>query len=212
MAKFLGSLSAKYESNGNPGTISTGQGDSGGKSYGIHQFASNMGVVDKFVDWLISRGDEFSNYGKVLKNAGPVGSGAFDDKWQELANIDPGNFEGLQHEYSSQEYYSESASQLMNRFGFDIENRSFALKEVLFSNSIQHGPYYGAEIFRDAANLAGKSLLIMTDQELIWHIYEVKLTDLSWSSGAPALRPGLFRRWNEEREDALNLLREEENE
>lgn len=31
---LLGSLSAKYESNGNPGAISNGSGDAGGPSYG----------------------------------------------------------------------------------------------------------------------------------------------------------------------------------
>ena len=37
--EMLGTLSASYEA-GSPGTISSGVGDSGGKSYGSYQFAS----------------------------------------------------------------------------------------------------------------------------------------------------------------------------
>ena len=33
----LGDLSASYESNGNPGCVSTGAGDLGGISYGAYQ-------------------------------------------------------------------------------------------------------------------------------------------------------------------------------
>lgn len=39
MAEF-GWLSAKYESDGDAGTVSNGWGDPGGKSYGIYQRSS----------------------------------------------------------------------------------------------------------------------------------------------------------------------------
>lgn len=45
----LGDLSASYESNGNPGCVSTGYGDLGGISYGTYQLASNAGSVDAFI-------------------------------------------------------------------------------------------------------------------------------------------------------------------
>src|SRR5574341_1024502 len=35
----LGGLSRKYESNGNPGMVSSGVGDHGGRSYGAYQFS-----------------------------------------------------------------------------------------------------------------------------------------------------------------------------
>lgn len=40
-SKTLGSLSAPYESSGNPGTVSTGNGDPGGVSYGTYQLTTN---------------------------------------------------------------------------------------------------------------------------------------------------------------------------
>lgn len=77
---------------------------------------------------------------------------------------------------------------------------------MLFSNCVQHGSYYGAEVFGDAAKLVNSDLQEMADYHIIYNIYEVKLTDMSWSSGSPDLRPGLFNRWQNERADALNLL------
>lgn len=42
----LGSLSAVYESNGDPACVSSGVNDAGGISYGTYQLASNCGSVD----------------------------------------------------------------------------------------------------------------------------------------------------------------------
>ena len=41
--KVITSLSAKYESNGDPACIADNAGDLGGTSYGKYQFASNVG-------------------------------------------------------------------------------------------------------------------------------------------------------------------------
>ena len=49
---MLGDLSAQYESNGNPGCISDGYGDPGGKSYGTYQFSSNAGSLNQFVNYI----------------------------------------------------------------------------------------------------------------------------------------------------------------
>jgi len=46
----LGYLSSKFEAHGECGTISTGFGDSGGKSYGLYQFASRYDVPMDFVN------------------------------------------------------------------------------------------------------------------------------------------------------------------
>jgi hypothetical protein len=54
--------------------------------------------------------------------------------------------------------------------------------------------------------LVDQDLNSMNEADIIKSIYEVKLTNMSWSSGSPQLRPGLFARWKNEREDALDLL------
>lgn len=206
---YLGKLSERHESNGDPACVSSGVGDAGGRSYGKYQFSSRYGIVDAFVKWLCSHSvPEFANYGKVLQAAGPVNSDAFIAKWREIGSIDPGHFGELQYDYTKQKYYDAAAANLLSWYGFDISGRSMALKNVLWSNAVQHAPHYGAELFRDAALLAGQALLAMDDADLIWNIYEVKLTDMSWSSGSPAQRPGLFGRWRRERNEALSMLQE----
>ena len=61
----LGMLSEKYEGGG-AGTISTGDGDSGGISYGTYQLATNTGSARAFVEWLQERSDYGKGYGELL--------------------------------------------------------------------------------------------------------------------------------------------------
>ena len=128
------------------------------------------------------------------------------DKWVEIGNVDPQGFAQLQDDYVKPQYFDSAAQRLLDKYGFDISGHSDALKSVLWSNSVQHGPMYGAEVFQDAADLVGQDITTMSDHDLIYYIYEVKLTDPSWSAGSPADRPGLFSRWQQEREDALAML------
>ena len=204
----LGALSAKYESSGNPAAVSQSNRDGGGWSYGIYQFASAAGVVQSFVNWLCQHEVPYDEYGRKLAFAGnPCSDPSFVDKWQEIGNIDAAGFALLQDEYVKPQYYDAGAENLIEWYNFDIGQHSNALQQVLFSNCIQHGSYYGAQVFGDAAKFVERDLNSMNEADIIKSIYEVNLTDLSWSSGSPQLRPALFARWENEREDALALLK-----
>ena len=203
----LGALSAKYESDGNPAAVSQSNGDGSGWSYGIYQFASAAGVVQNFVNWLCQHEVPYDEYGKQLASSGdPCSDQSFVDKWEEIGNIDADTFAGLQDEYVKPQYYDAGAENLIEWYSFDISQHSNALQQVLFSNCIEHGSYYGAQVFGDAAKLVEQDLNSMNEVDIIKFIYEVKLTDMSWSSRSPELRPCLFARWKNEREDALALL------
>lgn len=209
--KGLGWLSEQAESGGDPAAISSGRGDSGGISYGKYQFSSNMGVVQNFVEWLQNHLEPYGEYGRQLAQY-EVNSEEFKDKWRELAEVDHDGFSALQDEFSEPKYFDSGATNLWEQYCFDIHQHSFALRSVLFSNCIQHGSWYGAEVFQDANNLFNKTaeepleLNDMTDAQIIENLYEVKLTDMSWSSGAPDQRPGLFARWERERAIALQMF------
>ena len=203
--KGLGWLSEQAESGGDPAVISDGTGDNGGISYGKYQFSSNMGIVQNFVEWLQQHLAPYDECGRQLAQY-EVNSEEFKDKWRELAAIDRNGFSALQDEFSEPKYFDSGATNLWGQYGFDIHQRSFALRSVLFSNCIQHGSWYGAEVFQDGANLVAQDLNNMSDADIIQNIYEVKLTDMSWSSGAPDQRPGLFDRWGREREIALQMV------
>lgn len=191
----IGALSEKYEGGG-PSTISTGTGDSGGVSYGTYQLATNTGSAAAFVAWLQERGDFGRDYGNLLAKNEP-GSLAFSADWLSLADTDPQGFGELQDEYVTPHYYGAAASVAEER-GIDTGSLPEALQQVLFANAIQHGPQNAGELLAESYD---------PDPEIwIRKIYETKLTDPSWSSGAPALRPGLFSRWANEREDAIRVL------
>lgn len=76
-------LTRKYESNGDPAYISSGVGDVGGVSYGLYQFASKLGIVDAFVDWLKNYPVEaLANYGRALATH-KVNSNEFKNRWHD---------------------------------------------------------------------------------------------------------------------------------
>jgi hypothetical protein len=204
----LGSLSAKYESNSDCAAVSINGCDGGGVSFGIYQFSSVQGVVQDFVQFLKRQQPPLNQYGIQLEEAGDPKNTGFQTKWQTIGSIDPGGFTDLQEAYVRPIYFDAGAQNLLNWYCFDIYEHSAALQAVLWSNCVQHGSYYGAEVFDDAAKCAGQKLVDMIDYDVIYNIYEVKLTDLSWSSGSPEERPGLFVRWKNERLDALDMLNE----
>ena len=98
---MIGDLSKRYESNGNAGCISNGYGDAGGKSYGMYQLSSNMGVVDDYIRWLRRNGYWFAE--NLAEH--PVGSLAFDEAWRWLAySNNKADFEKSQHDYICDAY------------------------------------------------------------------------------------------------------------
>ena len=191
----IGYLSEKYEGEG-PATISSGEGDSGGISYGSYQLATNEGTVANFVSWLQARTDCYKGYGDLLaKN--PPGSREFSADWLSLANTDEQGFGQMQTEFVMPQYY-DPACKVAKENGVDMDAAPDALKCVLFSNAIQHGP-------RNAGELIAESY---SNDPIEWitKVYDTKINDPDWSSGAPSLRRGLFNRWEHEKQDAIALL------
>lgn len=200
----LGSLSEKYESSGDPGVISSGEGDYGGVSYGAWQLASNLGKVDHFMEWL---GRKNQSFYQALKNSGEVNSEEFKESWRNLAKAYPNEFKGFQHAYIKEHHYDPGVKYL-KRNGFDISKRSKILHDVLWSNGVQHGGETGASAFVDAAKNAGKDLENMTDAEIIRGVYTEKINNPEWTSGAQTenVRQSLINRWNSEMNEALAAL------
>ena len=208
---MLGDLSKKYESSGDPGTISSGYGDAGGKSYGMYQFSMTMGVVDKYVKWLQENGywfgDELAKY--------TVGSSYFDDAWRFLANSDNrGDFERSQHDFTKAMYYDRACALLADS-GYHVDKHSKAMKDVVWSRAVQYGPYQIVDMFDEACcGVLGYFNLsyvddIAFDKSMIEAIYLEVCSTPGWTNGSPALREGLYARFRNECEDALNMLNEE---
>lgn len=198
---MLGQLSAKYESNGDAGAIGRNEGDAGGASYGAYQFATNAGVPEAFVGWL----DEQGYWGaEALKQAGEPGTEGFDAAWRRVAGADAAGFLAVQHRFVEQAYFGPAKAALL-AMGLDVDMRSVALGQVVWSAAVQYGSGYVGELFCTAAALAGEEPDGADDATLIANVYAVRASD-AWTAGSPSLRPELRARFAAECREALGML------
>ena len=167
-----GYLSGKFEnSKEDPGLISSGKGDHGGKSYGLYQFASKTGAPLNFVNWL--KGENKSMYDQLYKayqDDGNTYGEKFDAAWKEIAKNNKDEFAGLQFKYVKKDYYDATVSKIKNKTGFDVNTRSFALKNVVYARSVQNGAGGASTVI---SNILSKcDLNTVTDEEIIKQVYE----------------------------------------
>lgn len=205
---MLGDLSKKYESNGEPGAISTGWGDAGGKSYGMYQFSSNMGIVRDYIDWLYKNGYWFAE----KLDEYPVGTYTFDDMWRFLA--DSGNREDFaqsQHDYIRDCYYVPAVEMLLEA-GYDVEgHHNEVMQDVVWSRAVQYGAGNIVEMFESAVQTLGYPNLsyvdaAVFDERMIKAVYLDVCSTEEWTNGSSALREGLYNRFANECRDALEVL------
>lgn len=173
----LGKLSSRYESGGNPGAI--GYDNTGGWSYGTYQLAHNNAKS------FISQ----SPYGQFFEGLA-FNSPQFRQRWQEVAKADPQGFADAQHSYIEKTHFAPQAAKLAS-LGLDVEDLSPALKDVIWSTSVQHGP--ATKIIENALRSLPSTA---TEQDLIKKIYELR-----WSGGSsfarstPDVQKGVYNRF-----------------
>jgi Type VI secretion system spike protein VgrG3-like, C-terminal len=200
----LGKLSEKYESGSRgPATVSTGVGDPGGVSYGTYQLASKIGRADEFVRKYYP--EEF----KGLKGGTPE----FTKKWKELAASDPGGLHKKEHEFIRDTHYDPQVRKLKKDLNLDVDKRSAALRDVLWSTAVQHGP--NSNVIVQAAKPlldCGKSWSDISDEALIRAVYAErgrKTADgklVHFPGVSAEWIPALSKRFENELKDALKML------
>lgn len=129
----LGVLSARYESRGDVGTVSSGRGDPGGVSYGAYQFATNTGDAAAFV-----ASAEFRPWAREFENLTP-GTEAFGNQWRAVAARDPSAFGEAQHAYVERTHYDPVVNRVDSNTGYNLDNASDAVRNAAWSVSVQHG-------------------------------------------------------------------------
>lgn len=198
----LGELSAKYESNGNPGTVSTGRGDSGGVSYGSYQLASAFGNPEKFLN---------STHGSKYKaefGGHKSGTAAFSRVWRQIASREPAAFQAAQHAYIQEKYYNKFRDKVKSELGLDIDARSRVLQDVAWSTAVQHGER--TDVF--TAALRGKDPNQLSDEEIIMAVYAERGrpgpngTLARFSKNSMRVQRGVKSRFIAEQNNALNAL------
>jgi murein DD-endopeptidase MepM/ murein hydrolase activator NlpD len=208
IAEELGKLSAKYETGGRgPGTVSSGAGDPGGVSYGSYQMASKMGVPARFVTqagfrWL----QDFQNL--------TAGTSPFTAVWKRIASEQPDAFQEAQHAYIKKTHYDLLVAKILGDDKLDVNTRSGALQNVVWSTAVQHGP--GTPIVhRACGNVSCPATDPRYDELLIRAIYAErgrKKPDGNlayFSRSSPNVQQGVSNRFKNELQDALAMLAKE---
>ena len=208
IAEELGALSAKYETGGRgPGTVSTGAGDRGGVSYGSYQMATKMGVPARFVTqagfpWL-----------QDFRNLVP-GTEQFTACWKRIATAQTQAFQEAQHSYIKKTHYDLLAAKILSEDNVDVNSRSRALQDVVWSTAVQHG---GATpiVHRACARVTVAPTDPRYDEQLIRAIYGERGKtkpdgNLAYfSSNSASVQKGVANRFKSELLDALAMLAKE---
>lgn len=198
----IGILSAAYESRGAIDAI--GYDGRGGTSYGLYQIASGVGTMGRFMDYLNTKAPDLASR---LSTSGPANTGGrqgtMADEWKRIAAENPKRFEALQHEFIRETHYQPALKSITLSAGEDVSKRSQAVREVLWSTAVQHGPNGAAEIFTQAVEkLQGKGQ-DKSDKALIEEVYSQRMAQFA---GRGRLRVAVSTRLADEKESALAML------
>jgi murein DD-endopeptidase MepM/ murein hydrolase activator NlpD len=208
LADELGILSAKYETGGRgPGVVSTGAGDPGGVSYGSYQMASKMGVPQRFV---AQAGFPWAKDFDGLT----AGTAQFTAVWKRIAAAQTDAFQRAQHAFIKKSHYDPLAAKVLADDSVDVNTRSFAVQNVVWSTAVQHGG--ATSIVHRAITTLGCDCSDPTyDKQLICAIYAErgrKKPDGNlayFSKSSPSVQAGVAKRFVNEQQDALAMLAKE---
>lgn len=197
---YVGRYVKQFES-GNSGssTISSGEGDHGGVSYGTFQFASNS----KKEQNIGGSAKEFWNTYYQSKNRGVplINNNAFKNAWLGEVSKDPDEFLKNEHTHIMNGYYKKT---LENYPGLSEYIRSRAMQESILSTSVQYGVGGATKIFKNAL-----SSLSPTDSQdkIIEAIqnYKNSNVDKNFKSSSQSVRNGVRNRIKREKDVLLPL-------
>jgi hypothetical protein len=208
----LGQLSEKYESGGRgPATVSSGQGDPGGVSYGTYQLSSKPagGTATRFViDAQFPWKGRFTNL--------HAGSPQFTAAWRKLAHEQRAGLAAMEREFIKRTHYDILVSNIRQDTGLDVDSRSNALRDVVWSTAVQHGP--NTRVVDRAVSTLQKASPALTanspgyERQLIIAIYAERGrrnpdgTLVYFSKSSAAVQRSIVKRFEQELRDALREL------
>ena len=184
----LGSLSSKYESNGNPAVIANNKGDLGGKSYGTYQLTTSSGNAQRFAD----------SYGGALKGK-KAGTAEFDKAWKLEASKNPEKFKNAQHAYIAKTHFQPALNVFQKVTGIVTGGLPKAIQDVIWSVGVQHGKAGAQSVFEKSGVKAGDS-----PATIIRKIYDVR--PQFFKSSPDSIQQSVARRFKQEEQDALRML------
>ncbi len=213
----LGQLAARFES-GKDGIAAIGYDRHGGTSYGKYQISSRAGTMKSFVEFLKSEEPDFA---KRLEAAGPSNTGGKSGRmpvvWKEIAEQHPDRFETLQERFIHASHFEPAVQSVAEKTGLSVAGMPEALKEVLFSTAVQHGPAGASRIVSRAVDQVGRDKLDLTKnsaesvkkagEALIRRIYSMRSDQ--FGSSTESVQAAVKSRLRQEMGMAIDMLRKE---
>ncbi len=200
----MGRLSARFESGGD-GIAAIGYDRTGGTSYGKYQIASRVGSMKSFLSFLDGEAPDIA---QRLRKAGPANTGSrrggMPDAWRAIAAEQPERFEELQEAFIRESHYRPALEAIVQRTGLEEDSLSPAMREVIWSTAVQHGPAGAARIFDRADDLSGKPEDAAYERKLISNVYKIRAGQ--FGSSTSQVRAAVRNRFREEQQLALNML------
>jgi murein DD-endopeptidase MepM/ murein hydrolase activator NlpD len=194
----LGSMSEKYETGGR-GSGTVGWDKVGGTSYGKYQIASKVGAMKDFLKFAEQSGR--GDVAKKLRDAGAESdtggtSGKSVDVWKQMAAS--GELGDLESQFIKQKSFDPAMSGLKDD---DLRKRiegNKALKEMMFSTSVQHGGGGAAGIMNKVYKKG------MSDEDLIKATYAERGTRFGGSTAE--VQKSVKNRFVSEEKDVMAML------
>lgn len=124
--------------------------------------------------------------------------------WRAIANEQPERFEDLQEAYVRQSHYKPALDSIAQRTGLNPDKISTAMREVIWSTSVQHGPTGAARIFERAHNMSGSPSDPGYERNLINNVYNIRVGQ--FGSSDSNIQAAVANRFKQEKALALNML------
>ena len=190
----LSYINAKYETGGyDPAAI--GYDSGGGYSYGLFQFAQNVGGLSSFLSYLQQNHPNLYN-----KLQGTPGTETFNNSWRKLCETDREEFITAQENCAKQSYYDPVVANVPSA---RIDKRNIAVRQIAFSSGVQHGAGGATDIWTDVINANGAGI---ADSAIIRAVNTERKNYLGRLT--PAEQVAVRNRLDNEVTDALEILKE----
>lgn len=189
----LGTISRKFESGkSGPGTISSGRGDPGGKSYGCHQLASKTGTLYEY----LRRSRYHDRFLSVMPKKFAEPSGAFDRIWRQIAKEEPEMFTEDQFKFIKKRHFDSLRGYAT---GLGIPSTR-AIDEALFSIGVQHGR--SKKVVQQANIVKGN-----TETTIINKLYDSREAYVKRIKLPAGTKRSVLNRYKKERKMVLALVK-----
>ncbi len=187
----LGYISAREESNGDPGALGLNPNDKGGASFGVWQLSSKMGSVDRFLDFIKNKNEKiYFELSEAKKQDNDKFEDNFIGKWKEVAKNNYDAFYELQRLFIKETYFDafvKSANK--NNLNITPLLDYNSTSNMIWSTCVQHGTEGTIKILKKIT--PPKNI-----ESLIERIYEERLNIISKTYPPTSSNPGVVSLYN----------------